>query len=76
MSRDILVIAMAGIAVLAGIWCWWYENHGPKNAQVSDSATMPSDEPDTKDAVNYHASKSNTVTTKTTADNKPSKKGK
>lgn len=37
MSRDILVAIMAVIAVLAGFWCWWYENHGPKNAKTTDS---------------------------------------
>lgn len=27
MSGDIIVIVMGALAVVAGIWGWWYEKH-------------------------------------------------
>ena len=37
MSGDIVVIVMGGLAVVAGIWGWWYEKHNSSDeTDVSD----------------------------------------
>lgn len=28
MSSDIFVVVLCVIVAAAGIWCWWFENHG------------------------------------------------
>lgn len=28
MVENIVVVVLCVIAAAAGIWCWWYENHG------------------------------------------------
>lgn len=36
MFNDIFVGVMIVVALGAGIWCWWYENIGPKEEKMEE----------------------------------------
>lgn len=36
MSGDIIVIVMGVLAVVAGIWGWWYERHSGEETDTRD----------------------------------------
>lgn len=37
MNNDIFVGVMIVIALGAGVWCWWFENHKPEDKKSTDS---------------------------------------
>lgn len=36
MYSDIFVGVMIVVALVAGVWCWWFENIGPKEPKNSE----------------------------------------
>ncbi len=36
MFSDIFVGVMIAVALVAGIWCWWFENIGPKEKEEKE----------------------------------------